>query len=199
MISDSEIAEIIDQLSNGRQIVKTLLDGGVVHIDRPLPFLCLYRRPANRWDEGTAQLLHGESAYIVALSDRTNNTRLTTLCEAILAVKQQSFSGVLLLEIWSSRDRQEYSERPAFRIVAHPHHAPDMLLEQFESDLLTIELNGQAAIVTIDYQPEIAPPDLSPVLTQGQLQQLECTHIGLEISPVYQDPHNRELFPFELT
>jgi uncharacterized protein (TIGR02421 family) len=198
MISDSEIAEIIDQLSNGRQIVKTLLDGTAVHIDRPLPFLCLYRRPTDRWDQGTARLLHSESAYIVADSDRANHTQLATLCEAILAIKQQSFSGVLLLEIWSSRDRQEYSERPAFRIVAHQHHAPDMLLEQFESALLTIELNGQAAIVTIDYQPEIAPPDLSPILTQVQLQQLKCTNIGLEISPVYQDPHNRELFPFEL-
>lgn len=198
MFSDSEIVEIVDQLSNGKQTLKTLPGGGVVHIDRPLPFLCLYRRPSDRWDDGTARLLHSESAYIIAESDPVNHARLATLCEAILAIKQRSFSSVLLLEIWSARQGHDNSEQPAFRILAQQHHVPDMLLENFESALLTIESGGKAATVTIDYQSDIAPPELPPILTQVQLQQLNCTHIGLEISPVYQDRQNRGLFPFEL-
>ena len=52
-ISDRLIAGITASLDRGSSIRRKLPLDGRVHIDRPLPFLCVYRQPAEQEDPGT--------------------------------------------------------------------------------------------------------------------------------------------------
>ncbi|TFH66390.1 MAG: DUF1704 domain-containing protein, partial [Gemmatimonadales bacterium] len=59
--------EIIQgRIADGKRVRRTLPSGGRLHVDRPLPFLCVYRKPARRPDEGTDQLVTTEASYLVA-------------------------------------------------------------------------------------------------------------------------------------
>ncbi|MCB0226499.1 MAG: flavohemoglobin expression-modulating QEGLA motif protein, partial [Anaerolineae bacterium] len=59
-ISVDLIDKIRTLLSQGKRVRYTLPQDGRLHIDRPLPFLCVYRRPAMGPDPGTDQLVTGE-------------------------------------------------------------------------------------------------------------------------------------------
>ena len=50
---------ILQSLSEGNGVREALAEGGRLHIDRPLPFLCVYRFPPERIDKGTAHLIMG--------------------------------------------------------------------------------------------------------------------------------------------
>ncbi|MBA3460653.1 MAG: hypothetical protein H0T46_11860, partial [Deltaproteobacteria bacterium] len=54
-----------ERLAVGKPIRRTLEDGGRLHIDRPLPFLCVYRAPDGP-DLGTADLVRTQASYLIA-------------------------------------------------------------------------------------------------------------------------------------
>ena len=60
------IAEVRQRLAKNNQVRRKLPDQGRLHIDRQLPFLFVYRRPADREDLGAERLVMGEAAYLVA-------------------------------------------------------------------------------------------------------------------------------------
>ena len=66
MISDDIIEKICEKLSDSKSVRRKLPGGGRIHVDRHLPFLCLYRYPQNHDDSGTERLLLGQAAYILA-------------------------------------------------------------------------------------------------------------------------------------
>ena len=55
-------------------------------IDRPLPFLCVYRVPEGRKDKGTAHLVIGEAAYLIAPGDKGSAGTVRTIVEKIAKV-----------------------------------------------------------------------------------------------------------------
>ena len=65
-ISADLVTEIRSSLESGKPVRQKFKDWGRLHIDRQLPFLCVYRRPVDHSDAGTKQLLLGEAAYILA-------------------------------------------------------------------------------------------------------------------------------------
>jgi len=65
-LSGELIADIGARLARNEPVVQKLPAGGRLHIDRQLPFLAVYRQPPNTADIGTARLLLGEAAYLIA-------------------------------------------------------------------------------------------------------------------------------------
>jgi hypothetical protein len=63
---DEFISEITAQLRANSWVRCKLPGGGRLHIDRRLPFLCVYRRPPGWSDVGTNKLLLGEASYLLA-------------------------------------------------------------------------------------------------------------------------------------
>ncbi len=55
IISDRFIQTVCTRLAENKQVRRTLPLGGRLHIDRQLPFLCIYRRPPGRVDTETAR------------------------------------------------------------------------------------------------------------------------------------------------
>jgi hypothetical protein len=66
LLATDEIEQMVLTLKTGELLRKKLPGGGRIHIDRPQPFLCVYRRPETRPDKGTEQLLLGQASYILS-------------------------------------------------------------------------------------------------------------------------------------
>ena len=65
-ISSSLVDSVCQRLARNQRVRRTLPNKGRLHIDRQLPFLCVYRQPPNYDDAGTERLVKGEASYLVA-------------------------------------------------------------------------------------------------------------------------------------
>ena len=127
VISDSFIAEIVTRASTNERVRRSLPGGGWIHLDRRLPFLCVYRRPALQADPGTEQLVTSEAASLVSLAGPRAAKRLSDLVSQLAASLSAYFGAFLLVEVWAGREddltqpvHEESGEplppRPAFTI-----------------------------------------------------------------------------------
>src|SRR5690606_1841518 len=70
-------------------------------IDRPLPFLCVYRIPPAHADKGTAHLVIGEAAYLIAPGDKSSAGTVRTIVEKIAKALADRFGAFMILEVWA--------------------------------------------------------------------------------------------------
>lgn len=199
-ITNKLIDEISQQLANNQAVRRKLHKYGRVHIDRQLPFLCLYRHPVDRNDQGTETLQLGQAAYLETTADPALQDQLSKLVSSIVKTQSAAFGGFLLIELWTSEEHEETEQpaKPAFHLHAPRQNAPNKVLDDFENTLLKTNLRQQAASVEVSFEDDCSPPGLAPLLTAEQARQFECVILSLEIKPVYRDPTTDEVLPFAM-
>jgi uncharacterized protein (TIGR02421 family) len=187
-INDEWLADLEHQLRADEQL-RYDLAGGEIHIDRQLPFVCLYRQPAGDTDPdpGTGSLLMGQAAYLKATAEPAQWHEMEKLLRTIIRIQSELFGGFLLLELWAGQAVAEEAQ-PAtadFLIHAPSQHAPGKLLEAFENALQEITLRGRQPRVRIGFDDTAAPPGLPPLIDADFAASHHCLTLGLEIAPVY--------------
>jgi uncharacterized protein (TIGR02421 family) len=189
-------SELSELLTSGTAIDCDLPDGGHLHIDRQLPFLCVYRRPEERADMGTEQLVTSQASYLIASARAELNPELSALVETIAAAQFENFGGFLLLEIWAKPGEAEHASASSLEIIAPESRAPVQLLENMESALLRARVNDRTPSIELVYEHSISPSDMAPLLDDAQCASIGCTSIGLAINPFFRDPDTGELYVF---
>jgi len=193
-IDVSLVKHIGEALGRNELVRRHLPDGSRLHIDRQLPFLCVYRRPMQGDDAGTERLLLGEASYLLATSRKQHHSELVRLVKEIAQRQQEIYGAFLLFELWSA-DPYEDQLTPLFRIHAPRKAALQPVLEELETNLLAINIEGHSTRVELTYSDCIHPPGSRPLLTAGKNNFIT---LGLEINPIYRDPQSGKLFPFSL-
>ena len=201
------IDDILERLASGKRIRRNLEPKGRVHIDRPLPFLLLYRRPPKQTDQGTAELVKGEASYLIVSGHGSLKRDLTQLLRGIVTTLGKEYQAFLILEIWSRspwNDKESpdttisASSRPAFRIVSSQLRPSIAVLEVLEEALKRIRIHRKSATVEIVSRKTASAPGLLPLLSQAEAKKLRCFFLGLEIDAIYQAPDTGEIFPMLL-
>jgi len=175
---------------DGGQPVKHKLPGrGRLYIERPLPFLCLYRTRPNGRDRDTRKLLMGEASFLIASGDHTYHDALQKIVGEVAASLSKRFGAFLLLEIWASvqniRDRDDPA--PGFRILSRPDRPLTRTIETLMHGLKRVRIQRHSATVDVLRQDVLGPPGLPPILSSEDLAELPCEILGLEVSPIYRD------------
>lgn len=80
-LNDTFVEEMARLLRENKRIHRRLPFGGMLHIDRQLPFLCVYRIPVSAEDEGTDWLVRGEASYLVCSAHKGLRRPLNTANE----------------------------------------------------------------------------------------------------------------------
>ena len=205
LITTDFITTICERLAQGKQVSVALPLGGRLHIDRPLPFLCVYRRPPKGQDEGTERLVTGEAAHLIISGDRQLKTGLAALIHGISETLTQKFGAFLIIEIWAAPTRlvngntKQVVPKPAFRIITSEARPPTTTLEALSKALQRINIQRQKAVVEVVYSQRRSPVGLSPLILSNASRKLNCFVIGLEIEPVYQNRSIGQVFPVLLS
>lgn len=206
MNMDALTNEIVARLASGRRVRRELADGGRLHIDRPLPFLCLYRRPVGSEDAGTQDLIKGEASFLVTTAAKRSRPHVSNLVTRIAEAMSQQFGAFLVVEMWSAPDRDvavaadtddvEPTElRPDFVLSSRVPHASQRMLETLRRSLQRISILGQPATVQVDRAAAAHPPGLAYVLKSRDAVRFGCAAIGVRVRPIYRDYESGELFP----
>jgi len=202
LLSTDEIEEMVLKLKAGEVLRKRLPGGGRIHIDRPQPFLCVYRHPDTEPDKDTERLLLGQASYILSSGSAKYQPLLKALITSLLNVIVEAYGAILVLELWCAPDELPAApnEPPAparFRIVAARHGVPDATIESLERSLLATIRDG-ATKIAIDYCSGAASPGLPPLLSREEEEQQNAYLVGLEVPPIYRDPETGKVIPIEL-
>ncbi len=200
-ISERFIRTIRKRLAEGKQVRRTLPEWGRLAIDRPLPFLCVYRRPSRRPDQGTFRLVTSEASYLTCSAEQRSRKGIARLVTAVVETMIEEFGGFLLLEVWAGNPVRgpnglpPESPRPGFRIFAPRDRRQETLTDGFEEALRSIRLDGRAASVKTLASLRPWPRGLPPILPVGEIKRLGCLAYGLEVAPIFRDPGTGTPYP----
>jgi len=200
-ISRNLIVEIRNRLEQGRGVRRSLPGGGQLHLDRALPFLCVYREPSNPTVGHTAQLVVGEAAHLIAPGSAELHPRLQELIAAISDVMVQKFGAFLLLEVWTAKDRSASRDEartvpdPTFRVISPLLPIDDPTVRELKRALGNIPLRPPPLDVEVASEGSPAPPDLDELLSSEPGGSNRSTVVGIEIQPVYRQARTGTPYP----
>lgn len=187
------INHILAKLKKGKPLHMTLPCGGQLHIDRPVPYLLVYRVPPKGEDEFTSTLGKTESAYLVAPD--TSECAITPIVREIAKAMADQFGGCMLLEVWLS----EQSGSSTFTIHLGQKSAL-AVAEKLQSELQAIHLRQLPGIqVELAKGKKLpAPPYYDQLFSTEEARKSEIIIIGLAITPVYINEQTGAPYPLFL-
>ena len=201
-IPDSLIVKIQNRLSRGKQVRRVLPLDGMLHIDRALPFLIVYRQPYNNSDKGTERLVKGEASYLIISDDPRIKSSLKKLLRTIVQTLHKEYKAFLIIEIYSNRKHITKTHKnivtPTFNIFTSRTKSPTGTVETLERSLNGIKILKQLAKVEVLYNSIHAREGLPPLLSDAEARSLNCFIVGLEIKPVYRNPVTGDIYPLVL-
>jgi uncharacterized protein (TIGR02421 family) len=198
-ISNRFIETVCERIANNKQVRRTLPVWGRVHIDRQLPFLCIYRQRKEDGISLSDGLITGEAAYLTAKENRLHHKQLSLLVKCITETLKESFGSFLIIEVWISKDEIEENKMPdyngGFKIFRLKKTEILSTIETLERLLNSIKIRKKEADVEIVAASKIAPPGLPALISASEAEQLGCHIIGIEVKPVYLDKGTDQVFP----
>jgi uncharacterized protein (TIGR02421 family) len=203
-ISPKFISNVCDRLNDNKRVRRVLPQGGMLHIDRQLPFLCLYRQPQKEKDSGTSRLVKGEASYLIASRSPKLSKDLSVLVEGIVKVMTDECDAFLLIEVWSAAGKENEWKNvpekldPRIKIIVSQSKIPTATIQALESAFNKIRILKKPLKVEVSYQKNQFPEKLKPIISAAFAKEMNCFTIGLEIDPVYRDAATGDVFPLLL-
>ena len=199
IISDRFIETICNRLRENKRVRRTLPGWGRLHIDRQLPFLCIYRRKHETDNTLSERLIMGEASYLIATGNRQYQKQLSRLVKSIALTLKESFGSFLIVEVWI-KEEDESDEKhaefvPAFRIMKSKKSAISSSIETLERNLKELKIRKSKAEVETLIATKLAPPGLPPLLSFSEANEFGFHMIGIETKPIYKNKTTGQLFP----
>ncbi|MHA6248618.1 flavohemoglobin expression-modulating QEGLA motif protein [Pontibacter sp. CAU 1760] len=191
-ISDSFIKKVSRSLKRGKQVHRRLPEGGLVYIDRPLPFLVLYRHPAGKPDHATADFVKANASYIIAKEEQT--PQLRKLVQQIASEMADQFGAFMILEVQAARTIA--AATPLFRVLGPEKQLPTTI-ETLTKELKGIKLSGITTTVETSPNHELMQDPLC-LMPEGELKKHGVLLLGLELKPIYKDAATGNPYPLLL-
>ncbi len=198
------IGQVRSLLGEGRVIRKDLPNGGRLHIDRHLPFLCVYRRLPGENDSGTEKLVLGEASYLIASGEKRFASGLSRLVHMIVKELSAEFGAFLIVEVFATQDGETIngngraSITPKFRILTSRSRSAAPAVEELSYALGRIKILKRRSAVVLAYSNERFASSLSHIIRPKEARALNCFTIGLGVRPIYLDLENGGVFPLVL-
>lgn len=186
------INRILDKINKSEPIYQTLPGKGVLKMEKPVPFLVLYRIPPDGKNDLTSKLGKTESSYLFVkdISDES----FIEIIHAVSNALADKFKSFLLFEFWLT----EASEEESFTIHISQKSAQDAAIV-LNQELEKIHIDGFSITSQINHgKSVVTPPSLDPIYDITRATKSGITLIGLEISPIYINENTGTEYPIIL-
>ena len=184
------INRILDKI-NKKEAMRISLPGkGLINMEKPVPFMVVYRIPPSGKDGFTSRLGKTESSYIYIEDSAENNEIVRCVAEVL----SDMFKGFLLLEVWLS----EKTIAPPFTIHVSQKSGSEVA-EKLLEELGKIVILGNPLKTEISTGKDVvAPPYYKPFINDKDASRMGITLIGIEIAPIYMNMDTGRAYPLVL-
>jgi uncharacterized protein (TIGR02421 family) len=180
---DRFVARVLEELALDHG-VDCAVPGGRLHIDRPLPFLGVFRRPADGTAAGADRLVQSLASQLVASGDPEWASSLALAVGRIAGALVERFGSCLVLEL-------SLGGRSGAVVVKTPPDAPATTVPALIEALGRIDLLGRAAAVEIEDASEPAPSGHPPLLTAEDRRRSGALLLVVELPAFFLDEQRR--------
>jgi uncharacterized protein (TIGR02421 family) len=196
MAITKDFIKIIEtRISEGKRIRRFLPKNGILHIDRPLPFLYIFRYPLNGSHTFTSKLVKTEASYLIV--DGEESEELHELICCITKLLSEKFKAFLIIEIWPSNDplvEEQHNLKPSFKIFG-PEDSLPATVKTLKKALKDMKLHQGNIEVEVSSSAPRHPVGMKQLLKEEELKSNNCLLLGIEISPFYVNLENGLVFP----
>ncbi len=190
-----EVSHLIKKLKDGKGIHEKLKGNSLIHIDRPLPFVCIYRFPKGINKSAHAKLIDTQPSFI--LMQQEDEEALRHLMEALTKIIRRRFGSVLILEVWASSDlRNARPERAESEFNIFCSHKECMVTaETLEKELCGIPVVQRLPHGQVSLFEESFPAERTMLIPGELAGRSGVQYIGIEVEPFYYDQPQNQLYP----
>lgn len=172
--------------------------GGRLALEERHPFLCLFRGPADREDQATADLLLGQAAFAIAPPATPYNAEFADAAKLTLSHLAQTFQTVLLLEVFALDPPT--SGVPPEGVMQFECHVPETgggeaFLNELDRAIIAERWPGGTPKITVMRSRAPHPKSLRPLLTVSAAEEAGIVPVCVGLSPIYQDHISGETLP----
>jgi len=185
-LSEKSIEQILTILEKEKEINCELPGKGILHIEKELPYLVIYRR--KREDKGTRRLVTNESSYlIIGNEDFEGYRQLVIKISDKISARMKSY---LLFEIYSGEPDSNKI------IIKGPAKKLPSTVEKLKEEFLKIntEFTGLYLDTEICDTAHRQGEGVFPLITIEKAKSCGAVLVGLELPPIYRNNENN-LYP----
>ncbi|UXS04636.1 flavohemoglobin expression-modulating QEGLA motif protein [Agrobacterium tumefaciens] len=184
---DEWLEDIVSCLSAGKSIRRDLPGGGRLHIDRPLPFLCVHIAEDDA-EPVARDIARANASYLIA----PHAAPAMVVIEAIAVVLRKRFGAFVLFDIGElTQDRfltEDAPFLPPFEIALWASADMADAAEIFT----TVVSDSEAKFRT----PRVKRAETPPLREDKVLgRDLHCSTLAVRFAPVYRQPGSNEIYP----
>jgi uncharacterized protein (TIGR02421 family) len=181
--TEAFVTSVEQRLEAGRG-VRRHVPGGWLHMDRPLPFLCVYRHPAQGAADGAERLVLSQASHLSISEDAVLARATSRLIGALGDRLSARFGAFLVIEVWPEPAGE------IFRVHAPPTE-PASTVAALTDALKHVDVLGvRAQAETVD-NPAPAPPAMPPLLTPDEQRASGVLLVGLAVPGFFLDAGGR--------
>ena len=181
------LEEVANCIRDGRPVRRELPDGGRLHIDRPLPFLCVHIA-----EEGVEQVARdvaqANASYLIA----PRLSGAIAVIDAIGNILKEQFGVFMLLDIGElSQDRFLTDDAPFLQPFEISIWSTTDAIAA--ADVLSAAVSaGEARFRT----PRVVKSDTAPLIGDDRLAGvLDCSTVAARFAPIYRQPGSEDIYP----
>ncbi len=183
MMDKKLLRTLRDTLENEVPINELLPEGGLLHIDKVLPYICVYRY--KKPDVYFSGLLKTQASYII-IKDTVDISKLIETLATSISKKLNSF---LIIEMWPLRKDHEAE----FEISCPEGKAPATIKALKDGiDNMRLLYPEVSAIISDTHHRH--PDRLKPLLDLDETKETGSLVIGLAVPTIYQRPEENQVF-----
>lgn len=189
-MADDKIVQIQEKLEEGKFINIRWGEGELLHIERPLPFLVVYRYPPGEVDPVIKRMVSNEASHFIASED---NEEIFEIIKCLTSSLSAKFGAFLLVEVWPDKKLGQ-PEIPFFKIYGPADKLPASV-EKLEQELKKFSFLVVKPHVDINASKIRSKKGLQPLLTEAEWKKMECLYLGISINPFYLNPNTNGIYP----
>lgn len=189
------INDLVEKFKNSEVLHMKLPGGSQLHIDRPLPFICLYRYPEGIEKSAHSRLVDTQPSFIKV--NPADLALVRELLEEFTEILRRRFGAVMLLDIWAASEirtsRPEKAEN-IFHLFC-THHECSVTLSTLQRELCEMPvaqrlLNNKVGVSDVHF-----PKEREMLIGEEIADKAGVQYVGLEVEPFYYDQKQNSLYP----
>ena len=182
-IEPSVVETICNKIAKQEPVNEVLPDNGILHIDKSLPFICVYRY--SNLDVYFSRIIKTQASYII-VNDQVD---ISHLLEAIRTIMSQTFESFLVMEFWPNQD----DSSTVFNISCPEGKSPATIgaLKEGFGRLRDAYPNIK---IDVDNTHHRHPKNLQPLFYTEDSKKKGVLFIGITMPTLYKNQSTDELY-----
>ncbi len=183
MIDQDLVTLLCKNLEVELPINQPLAEGGMLHMDKMLPYICVYRY--KKPDLYFSGLLKTQASYLIV----KDTEPVSELLECIATQVSKKLNSFLILEMWPVRK----DHGAEFEISCPKGKAP-ATIKSLKNGIDEMRLIYPEVSAVVSDTHDRHPDRLEPLLNLPQTKKSGSLLIGLAVPTIYQRPEENQIF-----